>query len=534
MAMDGVLQYGRFHINLRNRVLYENQSEVDIEPLPLSMFQLFMEHIDQRFSRKVLEDKFELSPESISTAIFKIRTTLGVDQDLLEGKWKQGWRLKHWETKYDNLPDEIVHPTGTPQSACDPQGAKPTSAFPAVRHTDEVGQQLTTPEDFRTIQSGAKRFILSVDGIIINSVGELLFDTVEERVIRECRRSYERSLGDFAFSVVYGSQIRSKWRPITAAGTTASKEPGARAISLLPNGLYDFEPLDEDLRNGAILQNGDGREQVRKYIGCIPICLQSQFFAGLCKDLLVRESENFLGEDDSLFKKAKHYSDYHFGKNYYRHDLVEEIPALLGAPAITTLVGFLPTSPKKGLGGKRKDKYSESALVQFLSEVVLTHFTTMYEFEKISQRQETWRVPYALRAEVTRQLSQTQMQRQLRNIVVRHALRYALSKVSDAEEKAEIVSMLVAMRGIRPFVEIREMLGELVVLEADETKEARAIKLIQEIYSAGYENDNERRDSLSMIRNSVLRELGSEIQQGEYKSFLHRLFPTLEPLPPMS
>jgi DNA-binding winged helix-turn-helix (wHTH) protein len=376
-----------------------------------------------------------------------------------------------------------------------------------------------------------KGLILSVDGIILNFVGELLFDRVEAPIIRECSGSYERSLGDFAFAVVYGSQLLSKWHPASPSqsDSKANKEPGALVISFLPTGLYNFEPLDEDLRNGALLRNDDDRNQVREYIGCMRQCLQEPLVVGLCRDLLVREAEKFLGVDGSLFQKIKHYSDCHFGKEYYRHDLVEEIPALLGPHGLATLVDFLPKSPQKDSGGKNKDEYEQSALIQFVSEVVLTHFTTMYEFEKSSQRQGTWRVPYALRAEITRQLSRTQQQRRLRRIVVRHALRYALREASGDDRKADIISMFVDMRGIEPFMEIREMLGELVVLKADESKEVRAMKLNRDIRNAGYLHQIGRSDFFSTSRNSILRELAKENQNDdEYRSLLCTRFPALD------
>ncbi len=243
----------------------------------------------------------------------------------------------------------------------------------------------------------------------------------------------------------------------------------------------------------------------------------------------MREAEKFLGIDATLFRKVNHYSERHFSKEYYRHDLVDEIPARLGQSALDTLVGFLPKSPKKDSGGKSKDKYEQSALIQFVSEVVLTHLTTMYEFEKSAQRQQTWRMPYALRAEITRQLSRTQQQDRLRRTVVRHALRYALRETSGDDRKADIVSMFVAMRGIEPFVEIREMLGELVILEASEDKEVRAVELNRNIRNAGYRGGVESNDSFSTARNSILRELAREGQlDDEYRSLLTRLFPALE------
>jgi hypothetical protein len=53
--------------------------------------------------------------------------------------------------------------------------------------------------------------VLSIDSIILNAVGELIFGFVREEEIAECGSSYERSLEDFAFALVYGSELRAKW-----------------------------------------------------------------------------------------------------------------------------------------------------------------------------------------------------------------------------------------------------------------------------------------------------------------------------------
>src|SRR6185437_11785788 len=103
-------------------------------------------------------------------------------------------------------------------------------------------------------QSG---FVLSIDGIILNSVGELLFERVDKETIRDCRRSYQRALEDFAFAVLYGTQIASKWQPKTQQSdkpTSAPLGPAETLISRLPDGLYGFESFDADLRDGALLK----------------------------------------------------------------------------------------------------------------------------------------------------------------------------------------------------------------------------------------------------------------------------------------
>src|SRR5207245_501902 len=161
---------------------------------------------------------------------------------------------------------------------------------------------------------------------------------------------------------------------------------------------------------------------------CMGQCIEMPLFATFCKDLLLREAEKFLGTDPSLFREEGGPSGYTFGKSYYQHDVLKEIPKLLGKPALAKLVGMLPRSPDEGLSKKKAEKYAAAALVQFVIQIVLTHITTMYEYEKNSAQSRRWRMPYALRSEVTRQFGKTHMQRELRHIVVRHALLFALRK----------------------------------------------------------------------------------------------------------
>src|SRR5580704_1486778 len=194
--MAGFLEYGRFRINLINQVLYENETEVKVEPLPFRMFQFFMENVERTIPREELEDTFGLSPESIATALTKIRKILGEDAHLLDGRVKIGWRLKQWNEKYSKVFVE-VHPSN---------GRLAASVVPNVDASDP-----SSKGNSGNTHAGGSSFILSMDSIILNSVGELVFGFVSDFDIAECRSSYERALEDFAFALVYGSELRAKW-----------------------------------------------------------------------------------------------------------------------------------------------------------------------------------------------------------------------------------------------------------------------------------------------------------------------------------
>jgi hypothetical protein len=374
-----------------------------------------------------------------------------------------------------------------------------------------------------------RSFSLSIDGIILNHVGELIFERASERTIQNCSRSYQRSLEDFAFALLYGTQITSKWQPKTQQTdkpTAATLGPAETLISKLPEGLYGFESFDADLRDGALLKNRDDLGQIRGYLVCVAQCMNDPRFVELCKELLVREAELFLKDDPSLFKDGGGPHDYKFGKPYYRHQILDDMPTILGNSTIETLIGFLPEGPVRK-GKKKIDVYARSALYQFVIQVMLTHFTTMYEFEKNSQRHRRRRVPYALRSAVTLHMTKTDMQRHLQDIVVCHALSFALGEASGTDKKESIVRTLQIARNLSPFNEIREMLAELdlIALTPDAESEKRASEMIKDIWKIKL-GSTEPADRVSLARSSVLRHL-AKADPREYDRRLYTIFPEL-------
>jgi len=382
----------------------------------------------------------------------------------------------------------------------------------------------------QTSRSNGPKFVLSVDGIIPNLVGELIFEKVDEETITECSLSYQRALEDFAFALVYGSQLRARWplRMDEQSGRGRQPEPAQHLISALPPGVYEPEIFDDDLKAEPFLKAEGNHDQIRAYIRSMGQCLQDAYFVGLCRDLIVREAATYFGIHDSLFQRAEDSSEYHFGKEYYRHRLLEEVPTLIGTSGFATLLNFVPEYPHKKWAERANDRYDGGARVQFVNEIVLTHLATMHQFEKNAERHGMWRVPYAIRAEVTKRVSRTQAQRQLRNIVVRHALLLALRKISRIDPKELIIGVLASLRGVHPFNMIREMLEELSLLqlEPDSSRENRARRLTRDIRNAADPLRDQPRDIYSLARASVLKELAG-VDFDEYKERLIELFPQL-------
>ena len=400
-------------------------------------------------------------------------------------------------------------------------------AFETTSHLSrEPATQLVRPQPTQDHEC-----VLSMDGIILNSVGEVIYERVPESTLVECRRSYRRALEDFSFAVVYGSQLNARWpyplEPLLEP-KNEKKEPAELIISSLPMSIYGQETFDKNLSDEMLFENRGHKNQIREYIRHMGKCVEEEpYFVRLCRDFIAREAEIYMGTHPNLFKEVRDPSDRHFGKEYCRHDLSKDVRSLLGRVAMSQLVEFVPRFPAKSKG----EQYTEQARVQFVGEVVLTHIKTMYQQEKHCEKQRHWRMPYALRAEVTKRAQKTQTQRNLRYLIVRHALLFALRN-TPRDDRRLLITTLVTMRGHHPFKLIREMLEEmsLIQLQPDVTSEARAMKLIQEICNTAGPQRTEPTDSYLFARNSVLKEI-SNVNQTEYETLLSGLFPELREAP---
>jgi transcriptional regulator with XRE-family HTH domain len=368
-------------------------------------------------------------------------------------------------------------------------------------------------------KSPAKRFVISLDGIIINSVGELLYSTKMTDTIKECRASYRRGLEDFAFALVYGSQIRSRLSKDEKV-LRSKVEFGNELVRFLPNELYGPENLEPDCQKDSLFANPVDRERISDYISSMSVAMGDRQILTFCRDWLKREAKVEVGDHKSLFREGGGPDDYHFKKPYYLDGLLDHVPRLLGEPSLSTLIDFLPRSPEPG-----RDPYARTALRQFTVQNVLTHLTTMLEYQKNAERHKRWRMPYAFRSEILDRYAHTYQQRELRNIVVRHALLAALSEISRAEERQSLVAVLLEMRTRDQFKQIREMLEDLslIVLENEPTQEQRADKLIHEIRNAG-RGTLSLGDPVAFLYSSVIRTLASANSK-DYEMKLCDIFP---------
>lgn len=389
-----------------------------------------------------------------------------------------------------------------------------------------------TTEDARDRQANQTKFALSIDGIVLNSVGELIFGFASESDIAECRSSYERALEDFAFALVYGSDLLAKWerRDPKQAPHPEETEPAEHLIWSLSGIPYRSDKLNPAFHSDRIFKDGSDRESLLRYIRHMKVCMRQRRFVEWCRDWLTRESAKYLGNDKSLFTKAKDPCDFEYGKSYYRdEDLLGQIPRALGDEALGTLVNFVPKRPKEYVGRQAEDLYIKQARVRFVLENILTHLTTMYQYEKQATHSGVWRVPYGLRAELTKKVARGSHRSHLRCVLLSHALNYALHAVSISSDRVDIVHTLCDMRQDPPFRDIRAMLEELslILWKDDDETERKANKFIDKIRRAG------TGDGFVPARSSVLRELAQTDPDG-YRERLYVLFPELAPRPASS
>jgi hypothetical protein len=359
-------------------------------------------------------------------------------------------------------------------------------------------------------------FVISLDRSIIDSVGELVFPA-EARTNSGYRDLSRRALEDFSFALLYGSQIRSECSKDTAramAGFTAN-----RLVMLFPDDLYENEFPDHFAREVEPLESATDREQICDYISSMSRALRNRKALALGCDWITREASTKLDTNPTLFGEGGHYD---FMWTYYKDGLVDIVPRILGEPLVAKLISFLPRSPDG-------EPYAANTLREFTIQTVLRHVTHMVSDQKRVERRKHWRMPFAFGSEILRHFRDTQMQHQIRQVVVRHALIAALSELSSTDKRESIIKVLLELRETSPFREIREMLKTLsiTILNNGLDRERAAAKLIKEIHKASH-SAADQDDPFILKYSSVIRDLPST-ERPEYEQKLVAIFPELGP-----
>jgi hypothetical protein len=377
---------------------------------------------------------------------------------------------------------------------------------------------------------------ISIDGIILNSASELIYGSVDGSRVQNCRLLYRSSIEDLAFALVYGSKLSSKWRAreevASDLGVNVSaipREPAEILISQLGDKLYRSDIEDERFRYGRVLDDEQSRLQIGQYISSLGKAIHRPLVREICREWLVREADTYLGEHKSLFEPAKNGNRLHFQKKYYENAFLRDVPDLLGQDAVKTLVGFLPKTPH----GKRKtNPYSRRALQHFAMCNVLTHLTTMYEYERIAETEIVHRLPFILRGLVKEEWHKDyETEGELRTLLVRSALYEGLREAEDSFGREQLVARLLWVRKKREFVEIRNFLGELSAL-VKEQRSREVEKLLAEIRGSRQQPGFDAVDRMGLSRNTVRPRMGvKEVDAGKYMERLEKFFPEISTRP---
>jgi len=365
-------------------------------------------------------------------------------------------------------------------------------------------------------------FELVVDGIIINSVSELIYDDPATTAIRKaCSASYERSLADLAFAIVYANRLVTG--KDFGASLTIRNQPGqelaARLREICEQRAYPSEITDGHLLRDEETRNGI-REDMRRFSQCMADRRNTEYF----RDFMLREGTKHLGIDDSVFKEDKAPGDYKFDvvRPFYTNRQLQDG---LGR-ATDMLMSFLPKTPPNST-----DRYATNALREFVTRNVLTHITIMWEGEEYARGARARRAPHVLRSLVTMKrsddLAGTQHQEIVRDLAVEHALTTALSGRHE-RNRHNIVGFLLGLRDDHPFKEIRELLNKhhLILIEADREKEIAAQIVLKQLKTLIASST--RPDNVHLGPDTAIRAIGDYGTQG-YKYQLYRVFPELKP-----
>ena len=366
-------------------------------------------------------------------------------------------------------------------------------------------------------------FTLIVDGMIINSVGELLFEDRETKPIQSrCAASYKRSLEDLAFAVVYATRLvtTKDFRPSLTKPDQQGQVVAARLSEICEQRKYPSH-----IGDGRLLQKEETRNSIKEDIERFAKLVEHRQYEHYFRDYMLREGTKHLGESVTLFQEdfdpGKY--EYHVGRPYYQY---RELQDALG-DATPILAGYLPEHPPSGT-----DPYAQNALKEFASRNVLSLLTIMWEGYEVAKIQGSAKMPHVLRAlvgsdRITDQ-GGTQSQGLLRDFAVEHALITVL-KNRRADNRDNMLASLLDIRDDFPFKQIREVLDRYHLIHIEPGKErevaARHVhKELKRLVATPYVQP----DKVQFMDLSAIRAVDG-MRSRLYEEELYRVFPELTP-----
>lgn len=263
-------------------------------------------------------------------------------------------------------------------------------------------------------------FIVTLDGMTVQSAGELILDTeITSERRRVCNKSYIRCLEDFVFAVLFGDKF-------AVAGTlqrVGNESPGQEVISQFPE-LHVKLGLSSTKKPPEILIDPIYRERIKNDLLCLDSALSGKTRYWL--DWIIREAHSSLGTHESLSNINAAPSDFVFAKEIpYVTD--EELQAMISES------GFLNKLAPSIREELSLHHATDLALKEFVSRNALTLMTIYWWYEAAiteAQLEDCVKLPHVVRASVREvELSRHQASKNTdkrmrfaRTMIVRNAL----------------------------------------------------------------------------------------------------------------
>lgn len=388
----------------------------------------------------------------------------------------------------------------------------------------DLNESLYAPAPPTNVHTPKGEFSFLMDGMILDAVGELLMhDESMVPTMNACRGSYQRSLEDFAFSVVYASSIISAL-DINRLANDPARVARVEIASHLGR-IWRSHNLDQDLKKGKILETASYRELVRADVKAAGQCLLNTGWP--FRDWLFCDVPRHLGDHESLFEANLPSAEFVFKDDptlsHYREP---DLQAAFGEEATRLAIAFLGDAVRR-----TKRKYSASALREFATASVVALVTVMHENDMSAERSHIWRMPHLIRSLVKQHVlfdCGVKQQILLKSIVTQHALAAALRQIQNIDRRS-LITVLMNMRDAFPFESIRHMLEEHRLLLSQPKKEddQKARLVLNEIARLA-DSDKVVSERFTLAQGAALRAL-SKTHSDQYETRLHRVFPALKP-----
>jgi len=333
---------------------------------------------------------------------------------------------------------------------------------------------------------GMENVTLVLDGITVQHVGDLVFETKETNNHRtECKETYRKCLEDVACAVLFADEIRISGNLPAYPGGLA---PGQRVVDQLnePSELVKRLPGDLSTPKEEILRTSSYRQIVG--LDIVNLSRAIQDVPLLWTHLGIREAQINFGNDDSLRRENLAPADYVFAAKHYWSD--SKLESLVPEAFVESLQRCVTQTATRTLASKK-------AIGVFFRKMALTHigtFWTIHEACRLLKIPSNFRMPHATRMHLSTLRSKAIMD-ELQTTIMPLGLCVALHETGH---RGEFVRNLKQLRDWKPVEAIRQRLRQ-AMHEASVGNNEGVRKLTKDITNLSLNMKSER-DQLSVQR----------------------------------